>query len=270
MSYHNSHKKTKSTNGEHPHFQTALIFIILFAACAAVLCVPAGAALSADVQGNTLSDTQTEGAEVTYTVVITGIPSQTAFLELSTDLIPVSAAPLWTVSTDGVTMTDSPNERLILLTAVDGFPVAVTIEVNGRIPTISTTKTVDGIVITQIASQRSGYLYYDVKSLDAQGKSLSVAATGTLTIEVEDEQSFLTLADAIEDSAFRNLVTKMYARGLTTEAWGMLEWYEAQPTPMPFFIPLIAGMVALAIGLIAGIMIGMNLAYARVNKENED
>ena len=229
--------------------------LVLMTVFAFLLCAPAGAALSADVQGSSLPSSLMEGAEVTYTVVITGIPSQAKTLELSTDLIPVAAGSLWTISTDGVATKDSLNERLIHLTASGSFPVSVTIDVNGRVPTISTTTTVDGVVVNKIPSQRSGYLYYDVKALDAQGKSLSAAATGILTITVADEVAFLERADALDDTAFRSLITGMYAKGLTAEAWDLLEWYEAKPAPIPIFVPIIVGVVALILGFGVGFIV---------------
>lgn len=269
MSYSLSPQKTKRTNKKQTHPQTVLALLFLFAVCVvATLCVPAGAALVTDVLGGSLPTTQVEGAEVAYTVVITGIPSQAASLELSTDLMPVTDAPLWKSGTEGVTV-DSPNERLIHLSAEGEFPVSVTLEMTGRVPTISTTKTVDGVVIKKIASQRSGYLYYDVKALDAQDKSLGVASTGTLTIEVADEQSFLTRAEAVDDTKFRNLLTEFYAKGLTAEAWELLEWYEATPTPMPVFVPVIVGVTVLLLGLAAGVVVGMKSAYRKLNNDEE-
>ena len=268
MSYSLSPQNTKRTNEKQTHPRTVPALLFLFAISTAILCVPAGAALVTDVQGSSLPATQIEGAEVAYTVVITGIPSQTASLELSTDLMPVTDAPLWTTTTKGVTI-DSPNERLIHLSADESFPVSVTLEMTGRVPTISTTKTVDGVVIKKIASQRGGYLYYNVKALDAQGKSLGVASTGTLTIEVADEQSFLGRTDAVDDKNFRNLLTAFYAKGLTTEAWEVLEWYEAKPTPMPVFVPVIVGVAALVIGLAAGVVVGMKSAYRKLNNDDE-
>ena len=242
----------------------AVTAFVLMAVFALFICTPAGAALSADVQGSSLSTSLMEGAEVSYTVVITGIPSQTKTIELSTDLIPVASGSLWTIGTDGVTTKDSLNERLIHLTASGEFPVSVTIDVNGRVPTISTTTTVDGVVINKIPSQRAGYHYYDVKALDAQGKSLSAAATGTLTITVTDEVAFLERADALDDSAFRNLITGMYAKGLTAEAWDFLEWYEAKPTPMPVFVPIIVGVVALILGFGLGFIIRSRMESAEI------
>lgn len=265
MSYSRSSQKTKRTNYEHAHLQVAVIFL-LFTVCTTMFCIPAGAALVTEVQGSSLPATQVEGTEVAYTVVITGIPLQAASLELSTDLMPVVDAPLWKSGTEGVAV-DSPNERLIHLSADESFPVSVTLEMTGRVPTISTTKTVDGVVIKKIASQRGGYLYYNVKALDAQGKSLGVASTGTLTIEVADEQSFLGRTDAVDDKNIRNLLTAFYAKGLTTEAWELLEWYEAKPTPMPVFVPVIVGVGTFVIGLAAGVLLGMKIAYGRLNDE---
>lgn len=219
------------------------------------------------MQGNPLSDSLSEKSSVSYQVVITGIPSQTTTLELSTDLIPADpSVSLWTISTDGVTTADSLNERLIRLTAAGGFPVSVTIDVNGRVPTITTKNTVDDIVITKISNQRSR-LYYDIKALDSQGKSLSAAATGTLTVTVKDEEEFLDRANAVDDTAFRNLVTGMYAKGLTEEAKAVLDWYEDN-SPMPVFVPVIVGVIALVIGLVAGFVLGMKFAYRRNYDEN--
>lgn len=263
-----SPQKTKRTNEKQTHLQTVLALLFLFAVCVATLCVPAGAALVTDVQGVSLPPIQVEGAEVAYTVVITGIPSQAESLEISTDLMPVAGAPLWKSSTEGVTV-DAPNDRLIHLSADEDFPVSVTLEMTGRVPTISTTKTVDGVVIKKIASQRGGYLYYNVKALDAQGKSLGVASTGTLTIEVADEQSFLGRIDAVDDKNFRNLLTAFYAKGLTTEAWELLEWYEGKPTPMPIVVPVVAGIVSLALVLVAGLLLGIKIAYYRLSKDED-
>ena len=237
-------------------FRVAAAVISLLAVFALFLCAPAGAALSADVQGNPLSDVLVEGSPVSYTVVITGIPSQTETMELSTDLIPVDTASLWTVTTEGVSPKDS-NERLIHITAAESFPNSVVIDVNGRVPKITTTTSAEGISVTKISSQRSGYLYYDIKALDAQGKSLSAAATGTLTITVADEVAFKERANSIDNTAFRTLIEGMYAKGLTTEAWELLEWYEDN-SPMPVFVPIIIGVIVLIIGFVAGFVLGMN------------
>jgi len=256
----------KRTNEEHMHLRTAHVFLLLFAVCATVLCLPASAALYADVQGDQLADNLVEGSLVSYTVLITGIPSQAETLELSTDLIPVDTASLWTINTEGVSPKDS-NERLIHITAENDFPNSVVIDVNGRVPKITTTTSAEGISLTKISPHRSGYLYYDIKALDAQGKSLSSAATGTLTITVADEVAFKERANSIDNTAFRILIVGMYAKGLTYEAWNLLDWYETQPTPMPGFVSVIVGVATIVIGLAAGVLLGMKIAYGRLNDE---
>jgi len=154
-----------------------------------------------------------------------------------------------------VTTDDSLNERLINLKAAGGFPVSVVVNVSGRVPQIASIKSVDGVVITKIPTQRSGYLYYDVKALDSHDNSLSAAATGILTITVADEEAFLDRSDAIDDREFRTLIADMYSKGLTSEAWDLLEWYETKPAPMPVFVPFIVGIVALILGLVVGFMV---------------
>ncbi len=218
--------------------------------------MPAIAALVTDVQGNALSETLSEGSEISYSIVITGISSQTTSLELSTDLIPVSSSSLWTIDTNGVTTDDSLNESIIHLMAVNDFPLSVVINVSGRVPQITTTTSVEGVVITKIQAQRSGYLYYNVKALDSQGKSLSAATTGTLTISVANEKNFLDRTNDIDDPTFKTLITGMYSKGLTNDAWDFLEWYETKPISLPVFVPIIVGIIALILGILAGYLIG--------------
>lgn len=256
--FERKHLDTNLHAGESPYsFLHELFYISIFLTILIVfICAPASAALVTDVQGNALSETLHEGSEISYSIVITGIPSQTTTLELSTDLIPVSSSSLWTIDTNGVTTDDSLNERIIHLMAVNGFPVSVVINVSGRVPQITTTTSVEGVVITKIQAQRSGYLYYNVKALDSQGKSLSAATTGTLTISVADEINFLDRTNDVDDPQFRTLITSMYSKGLTNDAWDVLEWYETKPISISVFVPVIVGIIALILGILVGYLIG--------------
>lgn len=255
--FERNHLHSHLSDGKSPHYflLASLSIVSLLAFLIVFICAPASAALVADVQGAPLSAALQEGSEISYSIVITGIPSQTTTLELSTDLIPVSSSSLWTINTNDVTTDDSLNERLINLKAAGGFPVSVVVNVSGRVPQIASIKSVDGVVITKIPTQRSGYLYYDVKALDSHDNSLSAAATGILTITVADEEAFLDRSDAIDDREFRTLIADMYSKGLTSEAWDLLEWYETKPAPMPVFVPFIVGIVALILGLVVGFMV---------------
>lgn len=239
-------------------FRVAAAVISLLAVFALFLCAPAGAALSAAVQGDALPDTLFEGEKVSYQLVITGIPSQAKTLELSTDLQRGGEKSLWTISTAGVSTKDSLNDRLIHLTAESSFPSSVIIEVNSGVPVITTQKTVDGVTITSIPNDKN-YYYYHLKAFDSQNQPLEMPVSDTLKILVKDEENFKERADAISNEQFKTLIVEMYDKGLTEEAKDLLDWYESQPAPMPVFVPVIVGIAALIIGLVVGLLIGKKI-----------
>ena len=241
-------------------FRVAAAVISLLAVFALFLCAPAGAALSADVQGDALPDTLFEGEKVSYQLVITGIPSQAKTLELSTDLRPSSnGKSLWTPSTEGLSNPPS-NEQSIRITAAEGFPSTIMMEVNGYVKPIrgEVPIGVEGVKIFTISNKDRESFYYCIEALDAEGKTLEYPVKKSLKILVKDEESFKESADTVSDEKFKTLIVEMYDKGLTEEAKSLLDWYGKQPVSvMSIFVPIIVGVIALILGAAAGFIVGV-------------
>lgn len=222
-----------------------LLIILLFS-------LPVSAAMIVDVESGTLAKYQDEGSPVDYTIAISGIPTQTKVLEVNTDLIASPDASLWTIDSDGVNVDGSLNSSLIKLTTKGTFPSEIILTVSGRVPVISEEVKTNGVVITKRPVHRTGFTYYQVRALDTTGNSVGAAATQTFEIKITDEENFFARANALSNANARDLVMDMYKQGLTHDAWEVLETYENLPQPMPIFIPIIIGVIGIAIGFGAG------------------
>ncbi len=224
-----------------------------------LLCMPASA-VNTDVTGGKLLSSQDEGVVVDYQIVVSGIPKQASVIEMYTDLIPVSDQQLWTVETEGLNLVDgekSLNEPTLRLNADGGLPESIKVSVTGRVPVLTSIEVVDGVVVTTRVTKKTGYTYYQVKAIDANGQTVGQASTATFSITIPGEAQFNERVNAITDKDLRVLAQDLYSKGLTDEANEVLKYAEIpRESTMPFMTSVIIGIVLLIIGLVVGVFLG--------------
>ncbi len=237
----------------------ASLWIFALIVSVMLLCIPASA-VNADVTGEKLLNSQDEGVVVNYQVVVSGIPKQASVIEMNTDLIPVSETTLWTVETEGITLVDgdnSVNNQILRLNAEGGLPESVKVSVSGRVPVLTSIEVVDGVVVTTRQTQKTGYIYYSVKALDANGNMVGQASTETFSVTIPGEAQFMSRVNAITDTNLRVLAQDLYSKGLTDEANEVLKYAELpKESTMPFMTAIIIGIVLLVIGFAVGMFLG--------------
>ena len=221
-----------------------------------LLCMPASA-VNADVTGGKLINSQDEGVVVNYQVVVSGIPKQASFIEMTTDLIPVSDETLWTIETGGLSLVDgadSVNHRTIKLGAEGGLPNTITVSVAGRVPVLTTIEVLDGVVVTKRQTQKTGYVYYHVRALDANGNPVGSTSTETFSVTIPGEAQFNERVNAITDTELRVLAQDLYSKGLADEANEVVKYSELpKESTMPLMTVIIIVVLVFIVGFILGI-----------------
>ncbi|MDD3407726.1 MAG: hypothetical protein PHP13_06550 [Methanomicrobium sp.] len=231
----------------------AVVFSLLF------MCMPS-AAVTVDLTEGELLNSQAEGEIIQYIIDISGIPKQTRIIEMSTDLIPVAGTNLWQPAGEGFAVTgeDSAlNNHKIELTDSDGFSDKISVTVYGKAPVLTTVEVVDGVVVTKIHTQTSGYVYYHIQTLDENRDILGNTATETFSIVIPDDQQFQSRLNAVPDTKLRALIDGLYSKGLRDEAKNLLAYAESpQEASLPVASAAIIGIVLLVIGFAAGVVLG--------------
>lgn len=237
------------------------------------VCTPC-AAMNTEVTDGTLLESQDEAATITYTIVISGLPKQAEYLEISTDLIPVSDTTLWTIpDTTYVEIEgggDALNDQKITLKILEYPDQGITISCSGRVPSLTSVETVDGVVITKRVEQSTGYIYYHVRALDENGDLLGTAATGTFSIAIPGEEEFKVRLNAVSDTEMRSIISDLYSRGLTDEAEELLDYWEApKESTVSLAMAAIIAIFLMIIGLVVGVIFGQIRARNMQDFEDE-
>ncbi|MBN1432695.1 MAG: hypothetical protein JW931_07965 [Methanomicrobiaceae archaeon] len=232
------------------------VFIALFLTA----CTPC-AALNADITEGNLLESQNEADIITYTIQISGIPKQTKFLEISTDLVPVSEAMLWeipdTTYVEPEGGGESLNDQKIELEVIEYPNQGIMIKSTGRVPLLTSVEITDGVVITKRDERKTGYVYYNVQALDENGDLLGTAATETFSITIPGEAEFIARVNAVSDPEMRAIIDDLYSRGLRDEAEDLLDYMEApKESTIAFSTAIIIAIVLIIIGFVAGVFLG--------------
>ena len=237
-----------------------------------LLCMPASA-VNTDVTGGKLLSSQDEGVVIDYQIVVSGIPKQASFIEMTTDLIPVSDETLWTIETEGLSLVDgadSVNHRTIKLGAEGGLPNTITVSVAGRVPVLTTIEVLDGVVVTKRQTQKTGYVYYHVRALDANGNPVGSTSTETFSVTIPGEAQFNERVNAITDTELRVLAQDLYSKGLADEANEVLKYSKLpKESTLPFMTAIIIGIVLLVIGFAIGMFLGTIRGKNMVNYQSK-
>ena len=231
----------------------ALIVLFLTA------CTPC-AALVTEITEGTLQESQNEADTITYTIVITGIPKQTEYLEISTDLIPVADTTLWTIpDMSGLKLSggdQSLNDQKIEI-GIDNPDQAVTLTSTGRVPLLTSVEIADGVVITKRNERDTGYVYYHIRALDANRDLLGTAATKTFSITIPGEEAFMVRLNEVSDTEMRAIISDLYSRGLREEAEDLLDyWEKPKEATVALAVTLIIAIILMIVGLVAGVIFG--------------
>jgi hypothetical protein len=201
---------------------TVLIFLV----------IPSVSALNIKVDPS-LNLILNEGQNIDYSMLITGIPQQTAFIELETDLEPFNNTPLWNL-TDSNRYGVENNSPLLMqknlrLTPSTDITTPIIIKVSGKVPLVKQVTTYKGVVFTKV-ERITGYLYYRVQPYDAKGYPVGVGDTKTFSISPgsktgDDPQPEI---DKIQDPEIKMITQDLYDKGLWQESTRLIGYSNHQ------------------------------------------
>jgi hypothetical protein len=220
------------------------------------LTTPVSAIDTAIIEGE-LPDVQEEGTSVNFTIEVDGFPVQTDSIVLETDLVPAGEAPVWQISgseqLNGTDPEGNYRTQQIELGVEGALTRPFEISVAGTVPIITEVKQVDGLVITERDSRRSGYTYYRIQALDGNGIKVGNAVTDTYTIVIPEELAFQDRLNQVSDTELRSLIQELYDKGLEAEAIALLEYAERPiPASVSLWIVVVGVVLVGAIGFVAG------------------
>ncbi|NYT06235.1 MAG: hypothetical protein GKC04_07725, partial [Methanomicrobiales archaeon] len=142
----------------------------------------------------------------------------------------------------------------------------VLVKVSGKVPVITEVKQFDGIVLTKRSTRRSGFTYYRFQALDDKGYPVGTAVTATFNIAIPDEEQFKERLNAVQDSKIRPIISEMYDKGLTQEAYQLLVYAES---PKPSTVPLWLFAAGIVLVALAGFFIGQRRGIALERKKRD-
>lgn len=196
-----------------------LLVVLIF------LVFPPVSALNVEIQPATepLRQILNEGQTLDFSMLITGIPTQTAFIELETDLEPFNSTLVWNIS-DSSRFGVEKNSSLLMqknirLTPPAEITAPIVVKVSGKVPLVKQVTTYKGVVFTKV-ERKTGYLYYRVQPYDSKGYPVGVGDTKTFSINPggktgDDPQSEI---DKIQDPEMKIITQDLYDKGLWQEA----------------------------------------------------
>ena len=245
-----------------------LLFAVLFC-----LVIPSVTALNVEVQpvNEPLKQILNEGQTLDYSILITGIPTQTAFIELATDLEPFNNTLLWNISGSSRFGVENNSSQLmqknLRLTPPADITTPIIIKVSGKVPLVKQVSTFKGVVFTNV-ERKTGYLYYRVQPYDSKGYAVGVGDTKTFSINPGDKNGDdpQPEIDKIQDPEIKLITQDLYDKGLWQESTRLIGYSNHQPAKVTLLV-YIASIVI--VGLIL-LIIGVRIGRARAKKpENE-
>ena len=225
---------------------TVLIFLV----------IPSVSALNIKVDPS-LNLILNEGQNIDYSMLITGIPQQTAFIELETDLEPFNNTPLWNLTDSNRYGVDNNSPLLmqknLRLTPSTDITTPIIIKVSGKVPLVKQVTTYKGVVFTKV-ERITGYLYYRVQPYDAKGYPVGVGDTKTFSISPggktgDDPQPEI---DKIQDPEIKMITQDLYDKGLWQESARLIGYSNNQPAKVTLLVYIVSivivGFILFVIG----------------------
>jgi hypothetical protein len=227
-------------------------------------------AVNVDLREGVLDKSQLEDVTVTFSIDVSDLPKQAAFLELESDLTTYREYALWNISTsemwDISGGEDAFKEQRAVLTVTDEWTQPVLVTVSGKTPVITELLQFEGIVLTKRPVRRTGFTYYRIQALDDKGFPVGTAVTSTFNIVIPEEEQFKERLNEIDDTQLRPIIQEFYTKGLGQEAYQLLVYAE---TPRQATVPLWLFGIAIVIVAGAGFFIGQRRGIVLERKKRD-
>ncbi|MDO8873251.1 MAG: hypothetical protein Q7V05_11055 [Methanoregula sp.] len=230
-----------------------LVLTILF-----LFAVPVITALNVEVKSpeGQLSPVLNEGQKIEYQMFVTGLPQQTSFILLETDLEPYNNTPLWNipdVERFGLSNT-SPAlmQKKIQLAAPSDLNIPIVITVSGKVPSIKQIIPWNGVVLCN-SVRYTGYRLYSVQPYDSKGYAVGNGDTKTFSIKPESDCIPPSdRIDMVKDADLKKNIQDLSNKGLWQEANKLIDYSAAQPGTVTYLVYgvsiVIVGFVMFVIG----------------------
>ena len=249
----------------------ALITSIFIALVIGIFIVPG---LVRAIPDSSLNTTQLEGNTIQFSFTIDAYPRQTASIELETDLVHYGNVSLWTIDNMeqfNITNPDQAlNEQKLLLTLPEGYTSPIYVTVTGKVPTITSVQQCDGVVLTRQPEKKTGFIFYRVTTLDANGEVVGTATTRTFDITLPTEDAFRNRLNALSDADLKNIILDIHDEGLTKEADTLLSYAEQRPGQVSLVYTIGLSILLIVIAGLGGYVIGFRRGKGRGNGGETD
>jgi len=228
-----------------------MLFTLIF------LAVPSVTALIVDPNPS-LSQQLNEGEMVKYQMTITGIPQQTSFIILETDLEPFNNTPMWNIPDPekfGIG-NNSPvlMQKKIQISAPGDLNTPIIIEFSGRTPSIKQVIPYNGVVICKL--EVSGKRYFSVQPYDSKGYAVGSGDTKVFSVKPASD-CIPPNIDDVKDSQLKPIIQDLTNKGLWGEANQLVNYFKGKPPMVELFVSIVSIIVIGVIMLIVGIRIGV-------------
>jgi hypothetical protein len=230
---------------------------------------------SVNASSNTsLNTTQLEGNSIQLSYTIDAYPKQTASIELETDLVHYGNISLWTIDNLGQFNIPNPdqalNEQKLLITLPDGWIAPIQVKVSGKVPTITSVKQCDGVVLTKQPNKTTGFIFYRITTLDKNGDVVGTASTQTFDIDLPSEDAFRNRVRVVSDDPLRNIIQALHDEGLSKEADTLLAYAEQRSVQVPLIYAMALSVLLVIIVGLGGYVVGFRKGKGRIEEDETD
>ena len=254
------------------HFKKSVWIRCLFIAIfIGIFILPGSVNASSDTLLNT---TQLEGNSIQLNYTIDAYPKQTASIELETDLIHYGNVSLWTIDNLGQFNVTNPdqalNEQKLLLKLPAGWTSPIQVNVSGKVPTITSLKQCDGVVLAKQPDKTTGFIFYRVTTLDKNGDVVGTASTQTFDIDLPSEDAFRNRVRTVSDDQLRNIIQALHDEGLSKEAETLLVYAEQNSVQVPLIYTIGLSILLVVIVGLGGYVVGFRKGKGKKEEDETD
>lgn len=243
----------------HKKYFILLLILVFFI-------ISSATALNVDIQPP-VNQNKNESETIAFSMLITGIPQQTSFIVLETDLESYNNTPLWNVSDSSQLGTNNAStllmQKTLRLTPSIDLNKPINIKVSGKVPLIKQVSQYGGIIITNV-ERKSGYLYYRVQPYDSKGYPVGVGDTKTFNIYI-DEEGFFDKINTVNDPEMKIIIQDLHNKGLWQESNRLFDYIKAQPAKVTLLIYIVSIVI---VGFVL-FVIGVRIGRARAKKPDD-
>lgn len=213
--------------------------------------IPAGCAAFQIAVDEQLHEVATEGATIDFNLFVTNIHQGASQIIIDTDLYRADDIPLFSVNELEVVSNETP-----FSISVPDDGVAVTVQIHGQIPRITTVAQPGPVTLTLYDKKRTGYAYYRVTLADDKGNPVPGSDTRVFSIDIPEIDRFREKTSSISDPFMSSYLQDLFDKGLVSEAGALADYELARDGQIPTVWAVGAVCIAAVVAFVIGIRIG--------------